>query len=59
MARTGKGSQLRLRAIVTRGKIDPQILEKIASLLRNDSVLGDFPGQRNSKHYLWGETSRK
>ncbi|MGA1226547.1 MAG: glyceraldehyde-3-phosphate dehydrogenase [Tamlana sp.] len=44
MARTGKGSQLRLRAIVTRGKIDPQILEKRASLLRNDSVHGDFPG---------------
>ncbi len=44
MVRTGKGSQLRLRAIVTRGVIDAQILEKRASLLRNDSVHGDFPG---------------
>lgn len=44
MARTGKGSQLRLRAIVTRGVIDAQILEKKAALLRNDSVDGDFSG---------------
>ena len=44
MTRTGKGSQLRLRAIVTRGAIDETILEKRASLLRNDSVHGDFPG---------------
>lgn len=44
MARTGKGSQLRLRAIVTRGAIDATILEKRASLLRNDSVHGDFLG---------------
>ncbi len=44
MARTGKGSQLRLRAIVTRGKIDATVLEKRASLLQNDSVHGDFPG---------------
>ncbi|MCL4160718.1 UNVERIFIED_CONTAM: hypothetical protein GTU68_031319, partial [Idotea baltica] len=44
MARTGKGSQLRLRAIVTRGTIDAKILEKRASLLRNDSVHGDFSG---------------
>ena len=44
MVRTGKGSQLRLRAIVTRGTIDAQILEKRASLLRYDSVHGDFPG---------------
>ena len=44
MTRTGKGSQLRLRAIVTRGEIDETILEKRASLLRNDSVHGDFPG---------------
>ena len=44
MNRTGRGSQLRLRAIVTRGNIDAQILEKRASLLRNDSVHGDFPG---------------
>ncbi len=44
MTRTGKGSQLRLRAIVTRGDIDENILEKRASLLRNDSVHGDFSG---------------
>lgn len=44
MTRTGKGSQLRLRAIVTRGVIDEKILEKRASLLRNDSVHGDFSG---------------
>lgn len=44
MTRTGKGSQMRLRAIVTRGKIDPTILEKRASLLQYDSVHGDFPG---------------
>lgn len=47
MARTGKGNQLRLRAIVTRGVIDAQILEKRAALLRNDSVHGDFPGTVN------------
>ncbi len=44
MARTGRGSQMRLRAIVTRGTIDEKILEKRASLLRNDSVHGDFTG---------------
>ncbi|SFN78963.1 glyceraldehyde 3-phosphate dehydrogenase [Bizionia echini] len=44
MTKTGKGSQLRLRAIVTRGKIDETVLEKRASLLRNDSVHGDFSG---------------
>ncbi len=44
MARTGKGSQLRLRAIVTRGPLDEITLEKRAALLRNDSVHGDFPG---------------
>jgi glyceraldehyde 3-phosphate dehydrogenase len=44
MARTGKGSQLRLRAIVTRGAIDQSVLEKRASLLQYDSVHGDFNG---------------
>tara|TARA_R110002012_G_scaffold187203_1_gene354079 strand:- start:877 stop:2325 length:1449 start_codon:yes stop_codon:yes gene_type:complete len=44
MTKTGKGSQLRLRAIVTRGAIDKTVLEKRASLLRNDSVHGDFSG---------------
>ncbi|PSG86295.1 glyceraldehyde-3-phosphate dehydrogenase [Aurantibacter aestuarii] len=44
MTKTGKGSQLRLRAIVIRGKSDAVILEKRAALLRNDSVHGDFSG---------------
>lgn len=44
MTKTGKGSQMRLRAIVTRGAIDKTVLEKRASLLRNDSVHGDFAG---------------
>lgn len=44
MTRTGKGSQMRLRAIVTRGKIDQTVLEKRASLLSNDSVHGMFSG---------------
>jgi glyceraldehyde 3-phosphate dehydrogenase len=44
MTKTGKGSQMRLRAIVTRGTIDATVLEKRASLLRNDSVHGDFTG---------------
>ncbi len=40
----GRGSQLRLRAIVTRGKINQDVLEKRASLLSIDSVHGDFLG---------------
>lgn len=44
MSRTGKGSQLRLRAVVTRGAVDQAILEKRASLLQHDSVHGEFPG---------------
>ena len=48
MAKTGKGSQLRLRAIVTRGTLDQTILEKRAALLRNDSVHGIFPGTVNA-----------
>jgi len=44
MTKMGKGSQMRLRAIVTRGNINKDILEKRASLLRNDSVHGDFLG---------------
>ncbi|MBL86160.1 MAG: glyceraldehyde-3-phosphate dehydrogenase [Winogradskyella sp.] len=44
MTRTGKGNQLRLRAIVTRGEVNKTVLEKRASLLRNDSVHGDFSG---------------
>lgn len=44
MSKTGKGSQLRLRAIVTRGKVDKTVLEKRASLLASDSVHGVFNG---------------
>ncbi len=44
MTRTGQGSQLRLRAIVTRGSVDQTVLEKRASLLQYDSVHGDFHG---------------
>ena len=44
MSKMGKGSQLRLRAIVVRGSVDKTVLEKRASLLRSDSVHGDFLG---------------
>lgn len=44
MSKMGKGSQLRLRAIVTRGEITQSVLEKRASLLSSDSVHGDFLG---------------
>jgi len=44
MAKTGKGNQLRLRAIVTRGEITKEVLEKRAALLRTDSVHGEFSG---------------
>lgn len=44
MARTGKGTQLRLRAIVIRGDLNEATLEKRAALLCNDSVHGDFSG---------------
>lgn len=44
MVQIGAGSQLRLRAIVTRGEINQSVLEKRASLLRIDSVHGNFLG---------------
>ncbi|WP_027067283.1 glyceraldehyde-3-phosphate dehydrogenase [Maribacter sp. Hel_I_7] len=44
MSKTGKGNQLRLRAIVVRGKPSIENLEKRASLLRTDSVHGIFNG---------------
>ncbi|PQJ82333.1 glyceraldehyde-3-phosphate dehydrogenase [Polaribacter glomeratus] len=44
MTKMGKGSQLRLRAVVTRGEITQAILDKRASLLKVDSVHGDFLG---------------
>lgn len=43
IAQAGKGEQLRLRAIVTRGG-SPEELIKRADLLRADSVHGPFPG---------------
>jgi glyceraldehyde 3-phosphate dehydrogenase len=44
MSKIGKGAQLRLRAIVVREKPDAELLEKRASLLRYDSIHGDFQG---------------
>jgi glyceraldehyde 3-phosphate dehydrogenase len=44
MSKTGKGNQLRLRAIVVRDVPDADVLEKRASLLRTDSVHGPFSG---------------
>ncbi len=44
MTKVGKGQQMRLRAIVTRDKNDAVLIEKRASLLRYDSVHGDFDG---------------
>jgi glyceraldehyde 3-phosphate dehydrogenase len=44
MSKMGVGTQLRLRAIVTRDKNDASSLEKRASLLRYDSIHGDFEG---------------
>ena len=44
MNKIGKGQQMRLRAIVTRDKNDAVLLEKRASLLKYDSVHGDFEG---------------
>lgn len=44
MSRTGKGVQMRLRAIVVRGELTKEVMEKRASLLRKDSVHGYFKG---------------
>ena len=44
MSKIGTGQQLRLKAIVTRDKNDELSLEKRASLLRLDSIHGDFEG---------------
>ncbi len=61
MTKAGKGSQLRLRAIVTRGAIDATVLEKRASLLAQDSVHGDFSGtvsyDANSKSLIINGTT--
>ncbi|QLG43875.1 glyceraldehyde-3-phosphate dehydrogenase [Costertonia aggregata] len=48
MAKTGKGNQMRLRAIVTRGSLTEEVLEKRAALLRTDSVHGQFLGTVNT-----------
>ncbi|WP_437920519.1 glyceraldehyde-3-phosphate dehydrogenase [Sphingobacterium sp. LRF_L2] len=44
MRKTGSGKQLRLRAIVTRDKVDLNSLEKRANLLKRDSIHGEFEG---------------
>lgn len=49
IAQEGRGTQLRLRAIVARGS-DPISLEKRASLLRVDSIHGSFPGTVDVDH---------
>jgi glyceraldehyde 3-phosphate dehydrogenase len=43
IAQAGKGEQLRLKAIVTRGNSNEEIIKR-ADLLRTDSVHGQFPG---------------
>lgn len=43
ISQAGKGEQLRLRAIVTRGSSSEDIIKR-ADLLRTDSVHGNFPG---------------
>ncbi len=43
IAQAGKGEQLRLKAIVTRGNSEEEIIKR-ADLLRTDSVHGPFPG---------------
>lgn len=45
ISKSGAGRQLRLRAIVTRDKIDVVSLEKRAALLRHDSIHGNFEGE--------------
>lgn len=42
--KAGSGRQLRLRAIVTRDEVNVNMLEKRASLLRQDSLHGEFEG---------------
>jgi len=45
ISKAAAGRQLRLRAIVTRDQLDEKTLEKRASLLRQDSIHGDFEGE--------------
>lgn len=42
--KTGKGDQLRLKAIVIRGQLDEKQITKRAELLRTDSIFGPFRG---------------
>ncbi len=44
VSETGPGINWRLRAVVVRDSENPEDLIKRASLLRNDSVHGTFPG---------------
>jgi glyceraldehyde 3-phosphate dehydrogenase len=44
MTKTGSGNQLRLRAIVTRGIITNDVIDKRLSLLKSDSIHGEFYG---------------
>ena len=43
--KAGAGQQLRLRAIVTRDAMDAKSLQKRATLLKNDSIHGEFDGE--------------
>jgi len=45
ISKNGAGKTLRLRAIVTRDDINEITLAKRATLLRNDSIHGDFEGE--------------
>lgn len=63
MGRIGQGAQLRLRAIVVRDRHDATMLEKRASLLRHDSIHGDFHGSvvvdaKNNSLIINGATVR-
>ena len=49
ISQEGRGNQLRLRGIVTRGENEVS-LEKRASLLRVDSIHGQFPGTVETDH---------
>ena len=44
LSKTGKGNQLRLRAVVVREKLNKNALEKRAALIKNDSIHGGFKG---------------
>ena len=58
MAKTGKGNQLRLRAIVTRGKLTPEILEKTAECLLGAEKPLIFMGRVSRSQKGWKERIR-